>query len=122
MFERWNWYSESSSLLSVRYYQGSQKLMKRWQKPGDITDVPRMRYSTSTSGTGSGTTTRFLNDGDFVNYQNMSYLQSGENTLGYGLILYLISYATTIYCMSYQSDELNLEISSYYIPLASLIS
>lgn len=53
----------------------------------------------------------YLNDGDFVNYQNMSYLQSGENTLGYGLILYLISYATTIYCMSYQSDESNLEIS-----------
>ena len=72
VFERWNWYSESSSLLSVRYYQGSQKLMNRWQKPGDITDVPRMRYSTSTSGTGSGTTTRFLNDGDFVRLRDLA--------------------------------------------------
>ena len=71
VFERWNWYSENTGLLSTRYYQGSQKLMERWQNPGDITDVPRMRWSTSTSATGSGTTTRFLHDGDFVRLRDV---------------------------------------------------
>ena len=71
VFERWNWYSENTGLLSTRYYQGSQKLMERWQNPGDITDVPRMRWSTSTSNTGSGTTTRFLHDGDFVRLRDV---------------------------------------------------
>ena len=71
VFERWNWYSDNTGLLSTYYYQGSQKLLKRWQNPGDITDVPRMRYSTSTSNTGSGTTTRFLHDGDFVRLRDV---------------------------------------------------
>ena len=71
VFERWNWYSENTGLLSTRYYQGSQKLMERWQNPGDITDVPRMRWSTSTSATGSGSTTRFLHDGDFVRLRDV---------------------------------------------------
>jgi hypothetical protein len=71
VFERWNWYTDNTGLLSTRYYQGSQKLMKRWQNPGDITDVPRMRWSTSTSATGSGTTTRFLHDGDFVRLRDV---------------------------------------------------
>ena len=53
----------------------------------------------------------YINDGDFVNYQNMSYLQSGDNIFGYGLMLYLISYATTIYCMSYQRNAPDYETS-----------
>ena len=45
--------------------------MDRWQQPGDITNVPRMRYSTSTSGTGSGNSTRFLYDGDYVRLRDL---------------------------------------------------
>ena len=45
--------------------------MDRWQNPGDITNVPRMRYSTSTSGTGSGNSTRFLYDGDYVRLRDL---------------------------------------------------
>ena len=71
IFERWNWYSQSTGLLSTRYYQGAASLMDRWQKPGDITNVPRMRYSTSTSATGSGTSTRFLYDGDYVRLRDL---------------------------------------------------
>lgn len=87
VFERWNWYTHASNLLSTRYYQGSAELMKRWQKPGDVTDVPRMRWSTSTSGTGSGTTSRFLYDGDFVRLRDVvmgySIPQSLANKLGF---------------------------------------
>ena len=71
IFERWNWYSQSTGLLSTYYYQGAASLMNRWQKPGDITNVPRMRYSTSTATTGSGTTTRFLYDGDYVRLRDL---------------------------------------------------
>jgi TonB-linked SusC/RagA family outer membrane protein len=86
IFERWSWYSESTNLLSTRYYQGAAKLLERWQKPGDITEVPRMRWSTSTSGTGSGTTTRFLHDGDFIRLRDVvmgySLPQKIANRLG----------------------------------------
>ena len=71
IFERWNWYSQSTGLLSTYYYQGAASLMNRWQKPGDVTNVPRMRYSTSTATTGSGTTTRFLYDGDYVRLRDL---------------------------------------------------
>ena len=71
IYERWNWYTHASNLLSTRYYQGSQALLDRWQKPGDVTDVPRMRWSTSTSGTGSGNTSRFLYDGDYVRLRDV---------------------------------------------------
>lgn len=87
VFERWNWYTHASNLLSTRYYQGSAELMNRWQKPGDVTEVPRMRWSTSTAGTGSGTTSRFLYDGDFVRLRDVvmgySIPQSLANKLGF---------------------------------------
>ena len=58
IYERWNWYSQSTGLLSTYYYQGAASLMDRWQKPGDITNVPRMRYSTSTTTTESNKSTK----------------------------------------------------------------
>jgi TonB-linked SusC/RagA family outer membrane protein len=71
IYERWNWYSQATNLLSVVYYQGAASLMDRWQKPGDITNVPRMRYSTNRSATGSGNSTRFLYDGDYVRLRDL---------------------------------------------------
>jgi len=58
-------------LLSTRYYQGAASLMDRWQKPGDITNVPRMRWSTNRNATGSGNSTRFLYDGDYVRLRDL---------------------------------------------------
>ncbi len=71
IYERWNWYSQATNLLSVVYYQGAASLMDRWQKPGDITNVPRMRYSTNRNNTGSGNSTRFLYDGDYVRLRDL---------------------------------------------------
>jgi len=71
IFERWNWYSQQTGLFSTYYYQGAQVLMNRWQKPGDVTNVPKMQYSTSTSSTGSGSSTRFLYDGDYVRLRDL---------------------------------------------------
>ena len=47
-------------------------LMNRWQQPGDITDVPRMRWTTSRTTAGSYHTDRFLYDGDFVRLRDLT--------------------------------------------------
>ena len=72
IYERWAWYYMQSGLLSTYYYQGAAALMDRWQKPGDVTDVPKMIYSTSTTTSGSGNSSRFLYDGDFVRLRDLT--------------------------------------------------
>jgi TonB-linked SusC/RagA family outer membrane protein len=53
---------------------GTKKQMGRWQKPGDVTDIPQARF-----GTGNGTqpSSRYLSDG--------SYLRLKTLTVGYSL-------------------------------------
>jgi len=48
-------------------------VMRRWQKPGDITDVPRMSYDCASGA--DAISSRFIEDG--------SYLRIGEITLGW---------------------------------------
>jgi hypothetical protein len=57
------------------YDNKSTIILSRWQKPGDITDMPRMSYD-CTSGA-SRISSRFIEDG--------SYVRLGEVTLGYRL-------------------------------------
>jgi hypothetical protein len=45
--------------------------MERWQKPGDVTNVPRMMWSSSETQTGVATSTRFLYDGDYVRLRDL---------------------------------------------------
>ena len=47
-------------------------LMNRWQQPGDVTDVPKMIYSTSRTTAGSYHNTRFLYDGDFIRLKRLN--------------------------------------------------
>ena len=72
VFERWGWFTMNSGLRSVRSYQGDQRLMNRWQNPGDITDVPKMVYSSSSLLGGSATTSRHLYKGDFMRLRDLS--------------------------------------------------
>jgi len=72
VYERWAWYTMASGLRSTYFYQGDQRLMDRWQKPGDVTDVPKMVYSTSSTLGGSGNTSRFLYDGDFLRLRDVT--------------------------------------------------
>jgi hypothetical protein len=57
------------------YDNKSTVILNRWQKPGDITDVPRMSYD-GTSGARM-MSSRMIEDGSFV--------RLGEVTLGYRL-------------------------------------
>ena len=71
IWESWASYNLQSGQRSTLSYNGSQKLMERWQKPGDVTDVPKMRWSSSSTLTGSASSTRFLYDGDYVRLRDL---------------------------------------------------
>lgn len=48
----------------------STKALDRWQKPGDVTDVPKLVYNNSSNS--NQTSTRYLVDGSYVKLQNVS--------------------------------------------------
>jgi hypothetical protein len=52
----------------------STDILKRWQKPGDVTNVPRVQVSSGQD----ATSTRFLLDASYANLKNI--------TLGYKLL------------------------------------
>ncbi len=61
--------------------------LTRWQKPGDITNVPKLFYGTTQSGVGItnnqsvGTSTRFLYKGDFIRLRNIVFSYSASPSL-----------------------------------------
>jgi hypothetical protein len=71
VYESWASYNQQTGQRSLLSYNGSQKLLERWQQPGDVTDVPKMRWSSSSTLTGSATSTRFLYDGDYVRLRDL---------------------------------------------------
>ena len=58
--------------LYTRFYQGTTELMNRWQNPGDVTNIPRMRWSSSMTTTRSNHSTMHLHDGDFVRLRDLT--------------------------------------------------
>ncbi|NSL86425.1 SusC/RagA family TonB-linked outer membrane protein [Chitinophaga sp. Mgbs1] len=44
----------------------------RWRKPGDITDVPKMDYDGTQSGSSNFSSTRFLYSGDYIRLRDVS--------------------------------------------------
>ncbi len=50
-----------------RYYYNN-----RWQKPGDITDMPKVVYKGKQSGSSSHNSARFLYDGDYLRLRDVS--------------------------------------------------
>ncbi len=66
-----------SSLLEPRICNNSTEILTRWQKPGDVTEVPRLVHGVPLGLNGSATHTRFLEKADFLRIR--------EVTLGYNL-------------------------------------
>ena len=71
VYEDWAFYTQHAGLYTTLYYAGTENLMNRWQEPGDITDVPKMTYST-TGERASSSSTRFLYDGDYIRLKNIA--------------------------------------------------
>ncbi|MGB8489433.1 MAG: TonB-dependent receptor [Bacteroidales bacterium] len=76
VFEDWSFYTHHAGVYTLLYYNGVSELMDRWQKPGDVTDVPKVVYS-STASNASRPSTRFLYDGDYIRLKDI--------VLGYSL-------------------------------------
>lgn len=62
-------FQNRTSRFSTAMYNGSADLLNRWQKPGDITDVPKINYTTNDNS--HMASTRFLYDGTFVRLRNV---------------------------------------------------
>jgi TonB-linked SusC/RagA family outer membrane protein len=58
-------------IYSEGFYQDNQtrEMLKRWQKPGDITDIPKAMYGASDYGL---TSTRFVEDGSFLRLKTIT--------------------------------------------------
>ena len=75
VFESYARYVHHDGLYPTYSYNGTSDLMNRWQKPGDITDVPKQVFGSGNNT--SRTSTRFLFDGDYVRLKDL--------VLGYNL-------------------------------------
>lgn len=61
-----------ATLLDQRAYNNSTEILTRWQKPGDITDVPRLVYNDQTSSGSSFPISGNVQKADFLRLQNLS--------------------------------------------------
>ncbi|MFP4488617.1 MAG: hypothetical protein ACLFN1_04875, partial [Bacteroidales bacterium] len=74
-----------NGLYSVGYFNGIEKLMERWQEPGDITDIPKMQFAFWPQNAVSPYTSRILFKGDYMRLKDI--------VLGYQLPVSLLSRA-----------------------------
>jgi TonB-linked SusC/RagA family outer membrane protein len=68
--EQWDHYMWDSGWNSWGLFNGYQELMTRWQQPGDVTDVPQVRFQ-SRPYNNTDTSTRQLYNGDYVRLKDM---------------------------------------------------
>lgn len=61
-----------ATLLDQRYFNNSTEVLTRWQKPGDITNVPRLVYNDQLSNGNSGPVSTNVERGDFLRLQNIN--------------------------------------------------
>jgi TonB-linked SusC/RagA family outer membrane protein len=61
-----------ATLLDQRAYNNSSEVLTRWQKPGDVTDVPRLVYNDQLSGGSSFPVSTNAEKADFLRLQNAS--------------------------------------------------
>lgn len=77
VYDPWGRYtsSDGSALLNDRGNMTRNIYRNRWQKPGDITRVPKVVYGNNQSGLSNQHSTRFLYDGTYIRLRdiNLSY-------------------------------------------------
>lgn len=91
------YYATQASLMDHRFQNNSVKVLDRWQKPGDITDVPRLQDGDITSWGYSIPITANVFRSDFLRLKNMS--------LGYTLPNELINRAKISQVRAYVSGQ-----------------
>lgn len=72
--------TRQEALLSQNFHNNGTEIMNRWKAPGDVTDVPRLRYAQSATVNQTGAAiSRFVENGDFVRLQNLVFSYSFNN-------------------------------------------
>lgn len=69
VFEDWASYTQSNGTNTFVSFNGTENLMDRWQKPGDIVSTPKMELNSGRSA--ASTSTRFLYDGDYLRMKDL---------------------------------------------------
>lgn len=79
VYDTWSQISHETNSTSLYSYNANSELLDRWQKPGDITNVPKLTVSPERNVNNNYTqpSTRFLYDGDHIRLRQI--------TLGYNL-------------------------------------
>jgi TonB-linked SusC/RagA family outer membrane protein len=68
LFNQWDFlFISDGAFLGLNH---SRKQLQRWQKPGDVTDVPRFEYANATAS--NEVSTRYLYKGDFLRLRNLT--------------------------------------------------
>ncbi|MEK6506810.1 SusC/RagA family TonB-linked outer membrane protein [Myroides sp. C4067] len=75
VYDYWASYTSGVNSKTLNTYNGTTDLFDRWQKPGDITDVPKLTKGGGTTYTSAST--RFLYKGDHIRLKQI--------TVGYNL-------------------------------------
>jgi len=70
VYEDFSFITHHTGIYSFNLFNGVDELMERWQKPGDITNVPKVRYGTSDD---SRESTRFLFGGDYMRVKDLVF-------------------------------------------------
>ncbi|HEY4650792.1 MAG TPA: TonB-dependent receptor [Pontibacter sp.] len=68
-------YDGSYASLMGAYNEGGawhKDILNRWQKPGDVTNVPRLQAGTQSTNLSSGTSDRWLTDASFLNLRSVT--------------------------------------------------
>lgn len=64
--------TRQEALLSQNFHNNSTEILNRWKNPGDVTDVPRLRYAQSATVNQNGATiSRFVETGVYFRLQNV---------------------------------------------------
>ncbi|HEX2629855.1 MAG TPA: hypothetical protein VHM26_12605 [Chitinophagaceae bacterium] len=94
-----------ASVLDQRFWNNTTEVLNRWQKPGDVTDIPRLVYGDNVSNGSAQPISENAEKGDFLKFRTM--------TLAYYLPSKLISKANLSSARFYISGQ-NLGIITKY--------
>ena len=74
--------TRQEALLSQNFHNNGSEIMSRWKNPGDVTDVPRLRYAQSATVNQTGQAiSRFVENGNYFRLQNLVFSYNLGNAL-----------------------------------------
>jgi len=70
IYEDLSFLTHHTGFYTFSFYNGADDLMNRWQKPGNVTEVPKVWYGTRDD---SRESTRFLFEGDYIRVKDLVF-------------------------------------------------